>query len=282
METMRFVILLILGTTVGAGIGFLAAKVLLKKLVGAYKSSGSQQFEQIINERLMSVDKESVAAFTEKSAVRIRTWIQRWYQQNSSNSMPLREAFERVVSAEAVDQMADGIRERLTAIILNELSQRDSGSALSHIMMERVRQRIALPGIMNNALASMEAPMANVVNHTINEYAPSLLDREIGNMENRILDMRLCDLTEKSSVSVERMLDMLTQLCVAFCNEHMEEMLQSADIGKVIAHTVEAVTNEQLDVFWKELIAKEQKLLVMLGSIAGFTASGLALIGTLL
>lgn len=128
----------------------------------------------------------------------------------------------------------------------------------------------------------MEAPMANVVNHTINEYAPSLLDREIGNMENRILDMRLCDLTEKSSVSVERMLDMLTQLCVAFCNEHMEEMLQSADIGKVIAHTVEAVTNEQLDVFWKELIAKEQKLLVMLGSIAGFTASGLALIGTLL
>lgn len=282
METMRFVILLILGTTVGAGIGFLAAKVLLKKLVGAYKSSGSQQFEQIINERLMSVDKESVAAFTEKSAVRIRTWIQRWYQQNSSNTMPLREAFERVVSAEAVDQMADGIRERLTAIILNELSQRDSGSALSHIMMERVRQRIALPGIMNNALASMEAPMANVVNHTINEYAPSLLDREIGNMENRILDMRLCDLTEKSSVSVERMLDMLTQLCVAFCNEHMEERLQSADIGKVIAHTVEAVTNEQLDVFWKELIAKEQKLLVMLGSIAGFTASGLALIGTLL
>ena len=77
METMRFVILLILGTAAGAGIGFLAAKVLIKKLVGAYKPSDSQQFEQIINERLMSVDKEPAAAFTEKSAVRIRTWIQR-------------------------------------------------------------------------------------------------------------------------------------------------------------------------------------------------------------
>lgn len=196
--------------------------------------------------------------------------------------MPLREAFERVECAEAVDQMTNGIRERLAAIILHELAQRDAGSALSHIMTERVRQKIALPGRINNALVAMEAPMANVNNHTINEYAPGLLDREIGNIGNRILDMRLCDLAEKGSANVDRMLDILTQLCVAFCHEHMEEMLQSADIGKAITHIVGAVADEQLDVLWKGLITKEKKLLVILGSIAGFAASGLVLIGALL
>lgn len=102
----------------------------------------------------MSLDKESAAAFTKNSSDRIRMWIQGWYQQNSSNTMTLREAFERIASAESVDRMADTIRERLTAIIVHELAQRDSGSVLSRIIMAQVRQKIAAPGLLNKALMS--------------------------------------------------------------------------------------------------------------------------------
>lgn len=62
----------------------------------------------------------------------------------------------------------------------------------------------------------------------------------------------------------------------------MEEILRSADVSKVIAHCVEAVTNENLDNLWNELVVKEKKLLVMLSGIVGFAASGIVLIGTLL
>lgn len=282
MTILKFIILLILGTATGTGIGFLVAKVLLKRLIGEYKPSFSQKLAQAINERLTSFDRESAAEFTEKSAARIRAWVQTWYRQHSSNTMPLREALERAISAEAVDQIAEGARKQLTAIILDELEQHDSGTALSHFVIERVRQTVMLPGLISNALAALEAPMASVINHTINEYAPGLLDREIGNMEARLLDMRLCDLAEKSSSGVDRTLDMLTQLCVVFCNDHMEDMLQSVDLGKVIAHGIETVADEQLNVLWKDLAAKEQKLLVVLASIVGFISSVVALIGMLL
>lgn len=282
MTIVKFAVLLILGAAVGAGIGFLAAKILLKRVVGVDKPSRSIQLAQTISERLTLLDKESAAAFTNNSCARIRAWIQEWYRQNSMNTMTLHEAFERFASAESIDRMADTISERLTAIIVRELAQRDSGSALSRIMTAQVRQRIALLGVLNNALTAAEAPIANVINHTIKTHAPGLLDREIRNIENHILDMRVCDLTEKSSVSVDRALDMLTQLCVTFCNEHMEEMLQSADVRKVIAHSVEAVANGKMDKLWNELVVKEQKLLVMLSAIVGFAASGMVLIGSLL
>lgn len=58
-------------------------------------------------------------------------------------------------------------------------------------MMAQARQKIPLPGLLNNPLTAVEAPMANAINHTIEAYAPSLLDREIRNTENRIPDMRL-------------------------------------------------------------------------------------------
>lgn len=154
MTGVKFVILLILGTAASVEIGFLAAKILLKRLASVYRPSISIQLAQTINERLMSLDKESAAAFTKNSSDRIRMWIQGWYQQNSSNTMTLREAFERIASAESVDRMADTIRERLTAIIVHELAQRDSGSVLSRIIMAQVRQKIAAPGLLNKALMS--------------------------------------------------------------------------------------------------------------------------------
>lgn len=78
------------------------------------------------------------------------------------------------------------------------------------------------------------------------------------------------------------MLDMLTRICVAFCNEHMEEMLQNADISRGIAHSAVSAVDEQLNGLWKDLAAKEQKLLIALGGIVGFAVSGIVLIGTLL
>ena len=189
---------------------------------------------------------------------------------------------ERAVSPDDISQMADGICERLATIIVGELAKRDSGMAISRIAIARVKQRIVLPGFMNNALVALEEPVANVINQTIGEYAPSLLNREIGDMETRILDMRLCDIVEKSSVGVDRTLDMLTQIGVALCQEQMEEWLQSADIGKVIACGVEIVTDKQLDSLWKKIVTEEQKLLIMLGGIIGFAVSGMVLTGMMI
>ena len=69
---------------------------------------------------------------------------------------------------------------------------------------------------------------------TINEYAPGLLDSEIGNIGNRILDMRLCDLAEKGSANVDRMLDMLTQLCVCLLYTSMYTNRGENHLGQLL------------------------------------------------
>lgn len=243
-------------------------------LIPSQKKRIAKSLGRVVSDKLLSGEAIRAVALSEGTLASLRSGVESWLRENAGQTATVRELLERVVPDEKLDVYAEKISEGISDAAIKELEKRDAGKKISHMLLDVFCQKVqggVLMALMDNkTISAIEKPVANAINEAIRAYGPAMLKAELSEMEQELLDKRICDLTGGYTDNASALADILTDLYCHILTNHLDPLLHMANIGTIVEQKINSFSAGELEALIFGLMKRELKAIVYIGAVLGF------------
>lgn len=243
-------------------------------LIPSQKKRIAKSIGRMVSTKLLDGDTIRQTALSEETVAKLRASVEAWLTENAAKTATVRELLGKMVPAENIDTYAQKINENVTAGAMAELEKRNAGKMVSGAMIDVFRKKMQgtlLAAVIDDKMiAGLEEPMAAAVNEAIRTYGPALLEKEIGKIEQEILDKRICDLTSQYTDKISVLVDMLTEVYRGMITNHLDTLLRVANVEAIVENKIRSFSAAELEALIFGIMKKELNAIVYLGAVLGF------------
>jgi hypothetical protein len=112
--------------------------------------------------------------------------------------------------------------------------------------------------------------VGKLVNDLVSKNAPKIIEDQVGKIEEDLMSMKLCDLYERHTEYIPKIVDEITSLYCYIVEESLEKTLSVVDIEGIVVKKIQSFDAEKLENMVFGIMKRELSAIVYLGAALGF------------
>lgn len=231
---------------------------------------------RVVSTQLLDAETVSRTILSKKTLQGMEGKIRSFLEQYQEDGRTVQQVLEQYMEPGKIDNYKAVIREQGTKFLMEKLQQEEVGKKIVQCGMDALREKMKgqmrlFGNFLDEAvLKNVEKALGNMVNETISEKAPELLDEEIGKLEDDFLEMALADIYDSQKEYVPQLAQKTVELYKSVIENNLDKLLAAIDVEAIVQEKIASFDAVQLEQMIFGIMKKELRAIVYLGALLGF------------
>lgn len=186
----------------------------------------------------------------------------------------LREKLSEYIESEKILYYEHYIQKHGAALIVRKLLEADIGRTMIDTALNSMKSKTKFKLFANFlddfSMNNISKELGGKVNQIIASRGCEIIEKEIGHMEDDLLNHKVCALYEKYEDKTDLLIDKVLEFYQSIVKENLGEILSMINIEKIVVDKISAFSAEELEKMIFDIMKKELGAIVYLGALLGF------------
>lgn len=243
-------------------------------LIPQQKSRIAASIGKVISMQLLNSETIKETILSEKTMLAVKENIKIFFDRYKDDTRTLRQVMESFIEPEKIESYKAAIQTQGTQFLLEKIKEGKIGSRIVQYGINTLRQKMqrSVVGsfIDEDFLKNIENALGKIVNDTISEQAPEIIQKEIEKIEEDLLAMPLGDIYDLYQEHIPELTEEIVKLYRTAIEENLDKLLAAVNIESIVVEKVNSFDAVQLEQMIFGIMKKELNAIVYLGALLGF------------
>lgn len=243
-------------------------------LIPQQKSRIAASIGKVISMQLLNSETIKETILSEKTMLAVKENIKIFLGRYKDDTRTLRQIMESFIEPEKIESYKAAVQTQGTQFLLEKIKEGKIGSRIVQYGINTLRQKMqrSVVGsfIDEDFLKNIENTLGKIVDDTISEQAPEIIQKEIEKIEEDLLAMPLGDIYELYQEHIPGLTEEIVKLYRTAIEENLDKLLAAINIESIVVEKVNSFDAVQLEQMIFGIMKKELNAIVYLGALLGF------------
>lgn len=243
-------------------------------LIPQQKSRIAASIGKVISMQLLNSETIKETILSEKTMLAVKENIKIFFDRYKDDTRTLRQIMESFIEPEKIESYKAAVQTQGTQFLLEKIKEGKIGSRIVQYGINTLRQKMqrSVVGsfIDEDFLKNIENTLGKIVDDTISEQAPEIIQKEIEKIEEDLLAMPLGDIYELYQEHIPELTEEIVKLYRTAIEENLDKLLAAINIESIVVEKVNSFDAVQLEQMIFGIMKKELYAIVYLGALLGF------------
>lgn len=243
-------------------------------LIPQQKSRIAASIGRVISMQLLNSETIKETILSEKTMLAVKENIKIFFSRYKDDTRTLRQVMESFIEPEKIESYKAAVQTQGTQFLLEKIKEGKIGSRIVQYGINTLRQKMqrSVVGsfIDEDFLKNIENTLGKIVDDTISEQAPEIIQKEIEKIEEDLLAMPLGDIYDLYQEHIPALTEEIVKLYRTAIEENLDKLLAAVNIENIVVEKVNSFDAVQLEQMIFGIMKKELNAIVYLGALLGF------------
>lgn len=243
-------------------------------LIPQQKSRIAASIGKVISMQLLNSETIKETILSEKTMLAVKENIKIFFDRYKDDTRTLRQVMESFIEPEKIESYKAAVQTQGTQFLLEKIKEGKIGSRIVQYGINTLRQKMqrSVVGsfIDEDFLKNIENALGKIVDDTISEQAPEIIQKEIEKIEEDLLAMPLGDIYDLYQEHIPELTEEIVKLYRTAIEENLDKLLAAVNIESIVVEKVNSFDAFQLEQMIFGIMKKELNAIVYLGALLGF------------
>lgn len=243
-------------------------------LIPQQKSRIAASIGKVISMQLLNSETIKETILSKKTMLAVKENIKIFFDRYKDDTRTLRQVMESFIEPEKIESYKAAVQTQGTQFLLEKIKEGKIGSRIVQYGINTLRQKMqrSVVGsfIDEDFLKNIENALGKIVDDTISEQAPEIIQKEIEKIEEDLLAMPLGDIYDLYQEHIPELTEEIVKLYRTAIEENLDKLLAAVNIESIVVEKVNSFDAFQLEQMIFGIMKKELNAIVYLGALLGF------------